>query len=172
MPSVGEEGRYGSANFVDAKIDILLLLLWVVVSFSSQRPNPFPTPRLTFVPIFIYHDFRTLAYFVNRCTCTSPCPVSQLSISMERHSSKRKHHGQPHQSNANRESERHRPSGTENGAYGDSKRRSVHHELRKETLAKPPLSRDDDYVQRWLAQNDKEIEMDTNRPGTQEKKTG
>lgn len=85
---------------------------------------------------------------------------------MERHSSKRKHYGQLH----NREFEQRRPSEAEKRASGDSKRRRAHEELSRDTIEKPPLSEDADYVRRWLAQIDKEIEaVDTNMPRAQEK---
>jgi hypothetical protein len=88
---------------------------------------------------------------------------------MERRASKREHH---HLSHPNREFDHHRPIETETRTYGDLKRRPAHHELSKETLAKPPLSGDDDYVRTWLAQTDKDVEVETSRGRTQENWTG
>jgi hypothetical protein len=88
---------------------------------------------------------------------------------MERHSSKRKHHSQLY---TNREFERYRPSATEKGITGDAKSGSIYHELSRDSLTKPPLRENADYVQRWLAQTTDEVERDTNRIRTQEMKTG
>ncbi|KAG0650761.1 hypothetical protein D0Z07_2736 [Hyphodiscus hymeniophilus] len=77
---------------------------------------------------------------------------------MEHRSRKHEHQGQ---SITNRESDRHRSSQTKHRGSGQSKRPSTRDELSMQSRVKPPLSGDDDYVRRWLAQTRKEIEVDT-----------
>lgn len=86
--------------------------------------------------------------------------------SMERRSSNREHHGQ-HEVSRHRKSE-HWLSESAKRSSADPKERSMH---LKESLA-PALSGDDDYVRRWLARTDNEVEPDVGKTKTRGNKAG
>ena len=169
---LSEEGRYSSNSLIVAKLNISTLLLSVIVPSKSTLKSisniqsQFLTEQL---PASLYHDCSGRGHFLD--LSVSLTGISVTLISMEPRSSKREQRGQAHEPSSNRKSERHRLSETEKRASADPRRRSTQHELPKESL-KPALSGDDDYVRRWLAQTDKEIDLHVNKARTQEKKAG